>query len=456
MMKSLLIIFLLISSVLFPSSCAAHDPVEITSFSLYGLQYTNISQFRMYLDYVNQTPDKTIEQAELTVEGEFAEDNTENKTVFRYFETDGIQSGAHNQEHIREVSRFKEKVTYTAYLSKVYFTDGSIWENTDHSGSVTASVWGVTATGESPLKLTEANFYRQYEGAESTEFNVNYINTSKEAIIIGTVFEIMLRNADGTLCKNNDGTDDVIYYPVFPTTLTYPGESNFDYHYTLTRYFSDNLSSASIYDIRPVRTITSDGRIWDSEETKPISCVMLGKKGYAFQNETNLKEINQLINALDNEFEQYGMHEGKPQIFLADHAYTVIRYKDCDIRAELDENNKVKNNSVAFSAYALQSDYLNPETKEKITNRIDNLYRCIFCTVLKEAPHDQMLKAVNEFLENDSEYLYLGDQTLRVMEDGGLIYNEQGELLINIISGTGSELNYDPTIQLLWAKDTIY
>lgn len=456
MIKRLINACLLIMMIQFPVSCASRDPVELVTFSIYGNQFTNIYEFLMHVDFINRTADKTVEQAELTVKGIFRNNEEETETAFRLFETEGVQSDEHNHEHEHQTDVFKDNETYTAYISKAYFTDGSVWENTDQSGKISASVWGANTNESSPLRLLEANFYRQYEGASDIEFNIDYINTSADSAIKAAVFEIVPKTADGSVCQKTDGTDHIIFYPVIPDVSVAPGSDNSQYHYTIPFRGTADLSSAVIFEIRAIRTVTEDGRIYSSSEAEPLRCVMLGKKGYDFSTKCNLKSVNRLIKDLKQRFNDYGMDEGDPLVYIRDHEYCVLRYKDADIRAELDESNELKTDAVSFSACFSRDDYLDLEKTETSTQMIDNLFRIIFCTVLDEAPYDQMLAAVNDYLENDSSYIVLNDQSLYVTEDGGLIYGENSELLINIIAGTGSGLTYDPSIKMLWAKNTIY
>lgn len=408
----------------------------------------------MYLEWYN-AENQTADALEITFRGNFSDQyQDEEQVVIRLLFPEGVSKGQTGIMDNHEMKFLLDGEQYEAILTKVMYSDGSVYIP-EQKETCTAEVNSIHE-GSFPALLEEMNVYCQYEGDRNRDINVSWTNASDQPLK-GVIFKVTGWNLDKTVCKNSKGEDAAAYISSFPEGGISPGEKSPDYHLNINWFGNSWIENACTYDVSIWRAVAQDGTVYEnSTGSNNISAVLLGKKGYAFTDSTDSSQVNKLIANLEKAFSEYNLPFENPEIFISKKDFCLLRYEDLDIRAELNEDGSVSKNNVSFVYYFRRSLISDETEKQKILDTCASLRLSVYPTVLTDIPRDEAVGKIEEFNNNDLEYIDFSDTSYDTFEGSALMYDEFKFYYVCMIEACGKNFDYYPPVNLFFAYDTIY
>ena len=430
-------------------------PAVIEAFHIFSTEMGASEDGRFYVEWTASPGEKTVESVFLSVAGQFAdrpqdvaEQNSEEITFWlRVPEGVNPETGS---AHLEKSDAFAEDCEYTARITRISFTDGTILEGENLSNSVSASMWGSRGEGDFPARLNEATFWRQSAVEKNVDFQADWTNCAEEKEILGVVYRIEALDSEGSPLKKENGEDAVLYYSSWEDNPVLPGERNQKSGGRLHHFDYEWLSGAHRFTISIERVIDRTGTFWDAPEAnRSASCIVTGKKGYAFEDTDSYPAIVDLIRKLNEHFSEQGLSYDNPEVFVRKHEYCVLRYPDLDIRAELTAENEIGADKAAFIWYGTVF------ALDDLPGKLEALRLAIYPAILTKIDPAEAVEKITAFNNNQRSYIDFTDQSYDTFQDSGGTLDKYGNEVPFAVEAAGRELYY-PTDFFLWAKGYPY
>jgi len=444
-----------------------NEPVTLLSFRSFhtGL---NSSEIGFYIDWQNTSTDKTIESLVLSMYDSF---DPEQSFLVRLLELEGVAPQDHNNQKItvlpRENLPSMEFGTLCVSLHQVNFSDGTSWKK-ERTTVLSAEVDGQTGSGEFPVELKQANFYEESANPSQVapiNFQIEWINQLETDSIIGVVYQITARTAEGTVIPNAEG-NDVTYVSQFykeASQWAAPFAKNVVVNEKIPAYSAASAfrqGGAVRFEISVCRAIDSSGIVWENPTEAPsIETVLLGKKGYAFLWETPNASVAALVDRIMKESSCCGIELGEPAIFIEDGSCCVLRYEDVDICVRLSENNVVLPDKVALMYYSVKQFDDFERYVQSVIDQMVLLRRCICTAVLTDLSTSALAQALDEYalgnyLETSYGQVDIDGSSYCTFERLTNILDEKSNIVLCDEFAIGKELN--DHIEFLWIRESPY
>ena len=434
-------------------ACSART-TQITKLNLYTKEVSSNPMVYMHLEWYN-AENLTADALEVSFRGNFTDKyQDEEQVVIRLLCPEGVSKAQTGIVDDHEMKFLLDGETYEAELTKVTYSDGSVYipEQTE---TRTAAV-NTMINSPFPALLEEMNVYCQYEGDRNRDINVSWTNDSDQPLK-GVIFKVTGWNLDKTVCKDSNGEDAAAYIPSFPENGISPGEKSPDYHFDLSWYSYSWIENARAYDVSIWRAVTQDGTVYEnSSDSNKVSAVLLGKKGYAFSDSTDSAPVKKLISNLEKAFSDYDLPFENPKIFIRKKDYCLLRYDDLDVRVELNQDGSISKGTASFVYYFKRSLISDETEKQKILDTCASLRLSVYPAVLTDIPRDEVVRKIEEFNNNDLEYIDFSDTSYDTFEESTLLYDEFKFYYVCMVEACGKNFDYYPSVDLFFAYDTIY
>lgn len=447
--------------------CGVEEPVAFLSFRPFhtGL---NSDEIGFYIDWQNTSKDKSIDSLVLSM---YDSSDPEQSFLVRLLELEDVTPQGHNNQKItvlpRENLPSMEFGTLCVSLHQVNFSDGSSWE-AKGTTVLSAEVDGQTGSGAFPVELKQALFYEESANpfqVSPMNFQIDWTNHLKTDSIIGVVYQITARTAEGTVIPNAEG-NDVTYVSRFykeASQWTAPCAKNVIVEEAISAFSAASAfrqGGAVRFEISVCRAIDSSGTVWEnSTETPPIETVLLGKKGYSFLLEAPNASVAALVERISQESSRCGIELGEPAIFMEDGSFCVLRYEDVDVRVELSDDNEVLPDAAALMYYSVkQFDHFEVYV-QSVINQMVLLRRCICTAVLTDLSASSLAQALDayalgNYLETSYGQIDIDGSFYGTFEMLANILDEHSNIVLCDEFAIGKELN--DRIEFLWIRESPY
>lgn len=287
---------------------------------------------------------------------------------------------------------------------------------------------------------------------------MDWINISDEASILAVDYQITAKTVDGTIFSTEDGENEIYISEYYGDTLKWisPGSHNENvthsvYNFELQQAIREN--DIAIYEITISRVVDSQGIVWEnSNKENQIKTVLFGKKGYAFQNDISNESVQELINRIKGRAGEYELDLEKPEVFISEQSYCVLRYEDVDIRIELSDINEVLPDKVIFVYYSKQENENMEEYVQSCLDQICKLRLCICPAVLYDRPYEELMETLKEYNEDHERYLSCEDPDDGVFGRVVNILDVNNNVINCTVIGVGEDLHGLPE-DLFWVRE---
>jgi hypothetical protein len=448
--KFILAAFLLFVAII-SSGCGASGPVQIQDISLYDANYGNEkSNTMLYLSWKNEAKGMTADSLELVIKGSFGGESEGQESIrYRISLPEGIAPGEESSS-VYEVPGLLTKGKYKISVSRVSFTDGTVWNSGKNPSAKSASVDGRKGKGM-PASLEEMNYYEQRADSFYRDMNVLWINKGDKPLR-GVVYEVLAYDAEGNRTSGYNAEPENVYIPVYEEVSVMPGEAQDTYHISLnSKYY---LFKESRYiELRIVKAIAEDGTVYTAAGDT-LKAYFGSKKAYNFGNEKN-SAVKKLGNKVTAALKKYGIKKSKPLIYVREGDFAILRYDDIDIRVELTKKGKLSPYMVSFVTFYTRGAFID-QIEEGVSVRDMNVAKAILPCVLTKMKKKEILEKVDEFYHNDRSYIDFSDHSYDTFDDFSTIFSEDGVILICEVLGVGVDFDYYPLNSMFWAYDSIY
>ena len=450
--KILLLLGLLLTALLFSGCSRKAGPVKINDLSFYNPEFGEDNlKMKMYLSWTNTEKDMTADSLELVLKGKFGGGSEGEESIrYRISLKDGLLPGE-SLSSVYDVEGLLSGRKYTVSVSRVSFTDGTVWSAKKPVRVGSAAVDGRKGKGM-PASLEECNYYEQREGAVFRDLNALWINKGKKPLR-GVVYELLAYDAEGNRVKNWEGYEKTVYMPAYDEELTQPGSIQSLYHLRLDR-LSSYIDESAYLEVRIVKAIAEDGTVYTASKGGSLKAYFGSKKAYNFGNETS-GAVKRLGNKVRSALKKYDIKESKPQIYIREGDFALLRFDDIDLRVELTEKGKVSPYTVSIVKYYTRGEFID-QIVEGVSVREMNVAKAVLPCVLKKIKKNEILEKVDEFYHNDKAYIDFGDRSYDTFDDFSTIFSEDGGRLICEVLGVGIDFDYYPLNALFWGYDSIY
>lgn len=353
-------------------------------------------------------------------------------------------------------------------IQQVNFADGPSWEDDVELSTpdCSAAIDGEKRIGIYPAVLNQALFYEASQcpsAYDPLNFQVDWTNISETSSIIGLIYRITARRADGSIVNNGDGESCtfVSCYYEDPSQWIPPSSDNkvFNEKIPASVALAFRENHASVFEISIYKVIDSYGIIWEAP-AKPttIEAVLTGKKGYFFSSQVSNKSVQALLDQIEAESLKYDLQLGDVCVSIKDKDYCLLRYEDVDIRVELSDQNEVLPNKIAIVYYSVRQ-YDNFEVYvQSILNKMDVLRRCICSVSLTDVSSEDIAEALQNYKINTGGETYFqpilfGTKSYNSFEMVLNVLDENSNVILCDVFAVGEDLYYPPDM-LFWVRES--
>ncbi|MDE7322634.1 MAG: hypothetical protein K2N73_07835 [Lachnospiraceae bacterium] len=410
-----------------------------------------------YIDWENVTNDRSIDSLILSVTcspgGE--------RFRYRVLETDAVMPGKHNSTNIYLMAEYDlpapEITSLEVSLAQVNFTNGTAWEG-DKQPVIFAQIDGDKGGGDFPVRVNEVLFYDEAANPAfdiPTRFQIDWTNISVKNDIIGIIYRVTVKSADGNVISYN-GMDAFYIFDYYNDSSEWipPASENRDFNKDLSSYsYGLRQEGAAIYEVSVWKAIDSEGVVWENtDEGNVIKAVVCGKKEYAFGDYSSNESIRELVDRIEKEAKKNGLELKEPQIFVRNREYCVLRFDNVDVRVALSDANEVLADRVVFIYYAR----VTQELEINLFYDMMKLLRISICAaVLTELPYTDVVEKVNEYNNNNADRIDFDDSDYNTFEEHVKILDEYADLINCGVFAAGRYLD-NPVEGLFWVRESPY
>ena len=325
---------------------SAGMPIDIVKISVFTTGTDEVNS-RAYLIFecTNESADKFMDYAELTVTGDSGE---EAGSHFRFRTADEFPVEPHwpNTRNTFYMPGFNSE-RCTVQVDKIVYTDGTSWVNDGKHGVYDIKV-NEAHQGTFPVLITEADAV--YRPGGTLDLDLAWDLVDPVDTILSLDLKVNCFDRDGNIITNSDGKED--------THLLLTDESDFEdpvrFYYgekiTLGLYSYENAEKIDTVKVSLVKAVHGLGDVFISDEEPVITLSTNGKKGYPFADRTDNGSVKKFISRMEKNFKEEGLDYRDPLICV-NNQYALIRYPDLDVRVELDDNGDVKDGEVSCARY---------------------------------------------------------------------------------------------------------
>ena len=466
--KTIALAILLMSLFLLSSCGKEKNPVILHAFRMFHTDM-NSGDTALYIDWENNSQNSTIDSILISVS---LNSDSEQVVFLQLQEPEGVEPQAHNSRKVivlnQDVWECQEFETLDILFHQVNYTDGTTWKNENPQIEMSTEMDGQRGDGSFPVKLNQALFYEKSQnpvpGLDPLPFQIDWTNLSETDSIMGVVYQITAKTADGNIIPDNKG-NEVTYVSRFSSDSEQwiqPFADNIIFNESisaLTAAQAFRKGDATIFEVSICRVIDSNGIIWEiSKDENVIESVLLGKKGYSFCDEFQNTSVQDLIDRIQNEALSCGLNLEQPAVSIKNGCYCLLRYNDFDIRAELSEHNEVLTEKVVFIYYnEMQYDeWIESVLTQNIDVHVTILLDCISRSVLTDVPSSELWQKLDHYLNTGGADAAFGQievdgHDYDVYHDVFQIFNEYSDSLIAEVFGVGENLYFPPN-ELFWIR----
>ncbi|MBO4819436.1 MAG: hypothetical protein J5528_04780 [Firmicutes bacterium] len=450
--KAAFILSLLILLLLFSGCGSSSGPVKLKDFSFYNSEFLYEKKVaKMYVSFTNKEKKMEIESLELTIKGKFGGKNEGEDSIRYRIALPYSLAPGDDWSFVYDIDGLLLNEKYKVSVSKVSFSNGTVWTSGKNPSAVTASVDGKKGKGM-PASLEECNYYEQRSNSWYRDLNVLWLNTGDKPLR-GVVYEIVAYDADGNQTTDRSGNKESLYFSSFDSQLTMPGDKQSAYHVSMTsKYYL--LEDSSYIDVRIVKAIAEDGTVYTSKGDT-LTAYFGSKKAYDFGNAKN-KAVTKLGDSIRKAVRKEGIIVSKPLIYIREGDFAVLRFENFDVRVELTEKGKVSPYNVSIVSFATKDEYMANVNEEGIYIWEQSLAKAILPKVLTKIKEKEIQAKLDEYYHNDKWYVDFEDTSYDTFDSVSVIFSEDGDRLICSVFSVGRDFDYYPLNDMFWAYDSIY
>ncbi|HBA48735.1 MAG TPA: hypothetical protein DCZ91_13245 [Lachnospiraceae bacterium] len=470
--KLAVLVLMLISLFLLSDCGKAKSPVTLHTFRLFHTDMSS-GDIALYIEWENSSRNKMVDSLILSMSHK---SDSAHPLLVQLQEPGGVEPQSSNSRKwiVLEHSELpdKETASYDVSIRQVNFTDGSIWESDGAQAVLSVEVDGQKGDGAFPVRLNQAHFYESSpqprEELDPIYFQIDWTNLSQTDSIIGVVYQIVAKTAEGNIIPNGEGCD-VTYISRFyadPEQWISPSADNAIFTESVPAFSAAcafRKGGAAIFEVTVCRVIDSNGIVWEAPDNdRPIGSVLTGKKGYSFLDNAPNASVQTLIKRIQTEATICGLGDlGQPAVSIKDQNYCLLRYEDIDVRVELSEKNEVLAGKTSLVLYAVLQYDDGAAFIQAFNTRLSLLIRCVCTAVLTDRPYSELIQKLDEFQFKEG-----GETFFEKLEVDGYTYDVYGNVLTildehsNIILcdifgifGMEEELYYPPNI-FFWIRES--
>lgn len=355
-----IVIAILVCGILIASSVLFGVPFKFKPVRIDNLKMFTIgmdeerSKAYLSISWTNTSFAKSIDYLEVTITGE-SNDGQDNSATIRVSDGEAVTSRSSNYEKVFGLPINSARGNYKVHLKKVAYSDGGVWAPDEKSENYQITLNQEKQNIELPVYIGRAvALYDPY--SFQTEFELLWETANENINIVTAVIEAKCLNGIGAVVSDIEGDTSqyhIITNADYESDTLYPidlwGKSTGNIH------LGENTGKIRTIQLKLIKVIDQDGNVYVSNDEPEVALDISGKVGYLFNDSTDNKSLNSLIERMESNFALEELPYTKPLIHIGDD-YALLRYSDVDIRVELDEKHEVKDGEISLAKYDVDID----------------------------------------------------------------------------------------------------